>query len=239
MENQIKGLAYEEFICKHLNNEGQTWMWDKIPEKHLIDSGLIHKLNEHRLDRKKHLQNLDEYKNPLRDTGIDLLLMIDNEYIFVQCKNGYKNGLMFEHLLGFNIMIANHETKYGRVYYTNKLSTNVKEIIISKRITYIKKTMPEPENKIIIKPKIIYKLRDYQIIAYGELIEHFEAYSRGILSLPCGTGKTILSCYFARMFDSVILLSPLKQYAEQNADKYNEKNNIAVEKNNKENIKKH
>jgi len=224
MENQIKGLAYDEFICKHLNNEGQTWMWDKIPEKHLIASNLIHDLNKHRLERKKYVKNSDEYKNPLRDTGIDLLLIINGEYIFVQCKNGYKNGLTFEHLSGFNIMIANHETKYGRVYYTNKLSTNVKEVIISKRITYIKKTMPEleDENQIIVKQKIKYELKYFQKVAHNKMVKHFKKNNRGILSSPCGTGKTLMSCFFAHTFDSVILLSPLKQYAEQNADRYKE-----------------
>lgn len=87
MNNQIKGLAYEEYICEHLNNEGHAWVWDKIPEKHLINSGLIHNLNEYRLKRKKYLQKSDEYKNPLRDTGIDILLQNDKEYVMIQCKN--------------------------------------------------------------------------------------------------------------------------------------------------------
>lgn len=67
---------------------------------------------------------------------------------------------------------------------------------------------------------INYELYDYQQTAIKKISEHFINNNRGILSAPCGTGKTIIGCYFAHNYDSIILLSPLQQYAEQNADKY-------------------
>src|SRR3989344_3478787 len=38
--------------------------------------------------------------------------------------------------------------------------------------------------------------------------------------MPCGTGKTIVSAYFAKDYKQVIYLSPLKQYAEQNLTRF-------------------
>lgn len=223
MDNNEKGLKYELYICNFLNDEGHAWMWNRIPEEHLLNSGLVHDLNKHRLKRKKHVENPDEYTNPIRDTGIDLLLLVNDKYVLIQCKNGYKKGLTFSDLNGFSIMMLNHEDKEGRVYYTSKLSTNITENAISKRIFYIKKKMPEDDDIIIVKPKNKkFKLRDYQKIACDKLTKHFKKNNRGILSMPCGTGKTIMGCFFAHAYDSVILLSPLKQYAEQNADRYNE-----------------
>jgi len=225
MDNQIKGALYEQYICKNLNDEGHSWLWSDIPEKDLVESGLVHDLNKHRLKRKKHLNNPDKYVNPLIDTGIDILLYNNEEYTLVQCKNGYDKGLTFKDLSGFNMMMVNHETKKGRVYYTSKLSKNIKENNISKRIKYIKKTMDEDDEEDIVTDKAKhyeYKLYDFQKIALKQLSTYFEKYNRGILSSPCGTGKTIMGCFFAHTYNSVILLSPLKQYAEQNSDRYNE-----------------
>jgi superfamily II DNA or RNA helicase len=255
MNNQIKGLKYEKYIRDYLLGEGQTWLWSDIPEKHLIDSGLVHDLNKHRLKRKNHLKDSHKNLNPLRDTGIDVLLYNGETYILIQCKNGYRSGVTLNDLAGFNFMMHAHQNKEGRVYYTSKLSPCIRENDMPERFKYIKKIMDDDDdddlivvkskakkvkivddddlivvkskakninNNIIIKKKVKYELKDFQKIAYNKMIKHFENHSRGILSSPCGTGKTIMGCFFAHTFNSVILLSPLKQYAEQNADRYKE-----------------
>jgi superfamily II DNA or RNA helicase len=43
--------------------------------------------------------------------------------------------------------------------------------------------------------------------------------------LPCGTGKTIIGCYFAKEYECVIIISPLKQFAEQNIKRFNQYTN--------------
>jgi len=59
-------------------------------------------------------------------------------------KNGYKNGLTYKDLVGFFAWIASLDKLIGYVYYTNKLSTAVKELPPNKRINYIKQKFIEP-----------------------------------------------------------------------------------------------
>jgi len=218
MDKIIKGDIYEKYICDILNNEGIAWLWKNIPEYHLLESNLINDLNIHRLNRKKFLNNPDNFVNPLRDTGVDVLLYKQNKYILVQCKNGYAKGLTCVDLAGFSIMMLQHDDKEGRVYYTNKLSTAIKENAINPRIKYIK--LPLKNNNKQIKNIKNIVLYDYQKIALNNLKQYFKENNRGILNMPCGTGKTIISCHFAHDYDNIIIISPLKQYAEQNVNRY-------------------
>ena len=224
MNNKEIGDIYEKYICNYLNNlpNTQAFLWYDISEKNLLDSGLIHNLNDHRIDKVNYKKHPRYNINPLRDIGIDILQITDNKYIFVQCKNGYNQGLKIKDLAGFYMVMANIFDKNGIVYYTSKLSINIRENAINKRIQYIKKQLIE--NNIIQIPKKKYELYEYQKKALDSLVYHFKNVNnnRGILNLPCGTGKTIIGCYFAKNYNNVIIISPLKQFAEQNMDKFNE-----------------
>jgi superfamily II DNA or RNA helicase len=116
---------------------------------------------------------------------------------------------------------------FGYVYYTNKISTNLKEIPKSKRITYIKHPFVENKKKENKKEEI--KPYDYQLKAQQILITHFKNNNRGILSMPCGTGKTLVSYLFASKYEQIIIISPLKQFAKQNLVKFIE---YGIDKNN-------
>jgi superfamily II DNA or RNA helicase len=222
MNNQEKGLAYEKYIVDYVSEEGKSWLWNNIPEKHLIKSGFINDINKNRIKRKLFLQNPNEYTNPLRDTGIDALLKKNKEYVLIQCKNGYKKGLTIENLAGFFCNMVRHRDKEGRVYHTSKLSTNLRETCVADNVKFIKKIMDdvEDDSESDTDEEIKYNLYDYQQTAVKQLIKHYKKNNRGILSAPCGTGKTIMGCFLAHEYDCVILLSPLKQFAEQNSDRY-------------------
>jgi len=219
--NKEKGDKYEIYIHNILNNINIAYLWYNIPEKDLIESDLIHDLNKHRLKRKKFIQNPKENTNPLLDIGIDILEIKDNEYIFVQCKNGYNKGIRIEDLAGFFFRMANHPDKLGKVFYTSKLSIHIRENAVAKNIQYIKEELKD--DIIEVKNKKI-QLYDYQTKAINELNNWFETKKRGILNLPCGTGKTLTGCYFANNYDNVIILSPLRQFAEQNITRFKEYN---------------
>ena len=65
-------------------------------------------------------------------------------------------------------------------------------------------------NNTIIEPY------DYQI----EASLAFSDFHRGILSLPCGTGKTLTSYIISNKYKQIILISPLRQFAKQNLDRF-------------------
>ena len=121
-----------------------------------------------------------------------------------------------EHLAGFMCWLFSLHNLNGYVYYTNKLSTNLKELPKNDRIKYIKLPYEKTQNKEI---KII-KSFDYQIEAFNKFNEYFKNNNQGILSLPCGTGKTFTSYIISEKYNQIIIISPLKQFAKQNLDRF-------------------
>ena len=217
-----KGYKYEVFVKNHIINNlnKEAYLWKDIPEKILIDCNLIHSHNENRLKRKEKLNN-----NPLIDVGIDILQKDEDNFTFVQCKNGYGTGLRIEDLAGFYMQMFNHTNVNGNVYYTSKLSRNITENAINNRIQYIKLLMNETETKEEVKTE--FKPHDYQIEASNKIINYFRDNNdnnnnnnKAILSMPCGCGKTYTSYLIANKYDKVVMISPLRQFAKQNLDRY-------------------
>lgn len=71
------------------------------------------------------------------------------------------------------------------------------------------------------------KPRDYQIEAYNELKD----INRGILEMPCGTGKTLITYLISLEYDNIILISPLISTTEQlitHYKKYYNKSNEVI-----------
>ena len=132
-----KGFNYEMQVRDHIINslQKQAYLWNDAPETLLINSGIIGSHNENRLRRKENKEN------PLQDTGIDIIKVDDdikNVISFVQCKNGYKNGITYHDLAGFCMWMMNFSHINGYVYYTNKLSKHITSFPDNKRIQYIK-----------------------------------------------------------------------------------------------------
>ena len=123
----------------------------------------------------------------------------------------------------------------GYVYYTNKLSSNLiflKNLENNNRIKFIKHPINDIQSSNITNSqssKIV--PHDYQIKAKDIFINNFNNGNRGILSMPCGTGKTFTSYLISQNYNKIIIISPLKQFAKQNLNRYLEysyKNNYLL-----------
>ena len=56
----------------------------------------------------------------------------------------------------------------------------------------------------------------------AKLKKYFTKNNKGILTMPCRTGKTLISCYLGKQYKHLIFISPLKQFAQQNKQRYKE-----------------
>jgi superfamily II DNA or RNA helicase len=63
-----------------------------------------------------------------------------------------------------------------------------------------------------------FKPFQYQLEAERSFVEKFD--KRGILAMPCGTGKTYISYLVSKHHQQIIILSPLKQHTKQNVEKF-------------------
>jgi predicted helicase len=212
--NQVKGFNYEVQIRDYIRNtlNKNAYLWSDTPENILIKSGIIGSHNQHRLNRK------ERKENSILDTGIDIIQLEEYDLCsLVQCKNGYKSGLTMNHLAGFMCWIATLDKLNGYIYYTDKLSTNIKELPVNKRIKFIKQ-----KYKNIVEEHRVHSIKpfDYQNKAKEEFIKYFKTKDRGILSMPCGTGKTFTSFLISQNYQQIIIMSPLKQFAKQNLVRY-------------------
>ena len=228
MNNIEKGYQYEIFINDYLNtlnNIKIAYLWKYIPEYLLFDYGFIKSYNDHRLQRKTN--NI----NKLEDIGSDIIYINQNdECIIVQCKN-YNKPIKIEDLSGFFFIMCKHIDKIGEIYYTNKLSKKILlEYNDDERIKLIKKEIIQ-DTKItnIIKP---YNYQD-TIIKLANYYYQNNPRGSGIISCPCGTGKTLISCYIGMNYNIVIIITPLKQYAKQNIDRFkiyeNDRNSLLID----------
>jgi superfamily II DNA or RNA helicase len=217
-DNKIKGDAYEFYIRDYILSPSFTqkfniigcWLWKDIPPNHLYNAGFVNDFNQARLNRKNNI-------NPFRDIGIDLI-RVNNKYKYtlIQCKN-YKDTVPQCDLAGFFMYLSCHTEKKGIIYYTNKITSNFNEIFGSnqtKRIQCIRKPMiinnQEKEDK-----EDIYELYDYQKNVFDTAINYYQNNNSGYISLPCGTGKTILSYFIANHINNLIIyIIPLKQHCQ-------------------------
>jgi superfamily II DNA or RNA helicase len=241
-ENQIKGAAYELQILDLIRQTQPAYLWPHTPETILVENGIIGSHNSARLKRK------EERANPLQqDTGIDIIAMAnDIDCYLVQCKNGYKQGVSMNDLAGFWGWMASLPDKQGAVYYTDRLSLNVRTLPIQDRIKYNRvpfdtnylpapvsepsTATPSPTTTLVSEPVSIpiqtsvfkpdpEKL-EYQQTAKKAAIEYFADNDNGILSMPCGTGKTYTAFLIAQDFKYIFIASPLKEFAKQNLDRF-------------------
>jgi superfamily II DNA or RNA helicase len=217
-----KGTKYEKFIKNYLdeNKDNEVWLWKDIPEKHLRKSHILGEWNEYRLKRKDFKNNSE---NELIDTGCDLLLRSNEKYYIIQCKNyEMPNSVQIHHLGGFYMMMVHYDLD-GILYYTSKLSSNIKCQKSNLKIQYIKKNIEKDEDKVIELENysnLINNPYDYQIDASNKINNVFLTKNRAILQLPCGLGKTLISMMIGLNYDEVIIISPLKQYTIQNLDRF-------------------
>ena len=135
MEN--KGYLYEVQIKNHINVNlnKKAYLWNETPEDLLIKYKIIDSHNQARIIRK------ENKLNPLRDTGVDIVMIDNNNKIsFVQCKNGYEKGIIFNDLAGISLWTLTHYDLISKsyIYYTNKLSNNITLLPTTEKLEFIK-----------------------------------------------------------------------------------------------------
>lgn len=213
----LKGLTYEHYVNGVLNgqdNVKKAWLWKDIPEEHLRKTCLLHKGN---------FQNFIKNRK-ISDSGVDILVLHDDgSYTFVQCKN-YNSSIYVHSLAGFYRMMANYLNVKGEVYYTSKLSKNVSSELFLKhdRIQYIQKKINKNYFKSSMNENASLKLYPYQEdVVDNYLVPYYQENNVGHLVLPCGTGKTLITAYYAyNNYKTTIVISLLIQYAEQNINRF-------------------
>ena len=219
MKNDIKGYLYEEQIKNYIINDlnKPAYLWSFTPENILINNGIYGSHNDARIKRKE-LKNNNT--NKLIDIGVDIIQVDDEKISFVQCKNGYKKGVTINDLAGFSMMTLTHQNNInkGYVYYTDKLSNNLLYLPKTDLIEYVKQ--PFINDNIIPDTKIEFIPYQYQLDAVDAFSNYYDEHDKGILSLPCGCGKTFTSYLISSKYKQVIIISPLRQFAKQNLDRY-------------------
>jgi superfamily II DNA or RNA helicase len=219
MENNIKGYLYEEQIKNYIINDlnKQAYLWSFTPENILIENGIYGSHNDARIKRKE-LKNNNT--NKLIDIGVDIIQVDDKKISFVQCKNGYKKGVTIDDLAGFSIMTLTHQNNInkGYVYYTDMLSNNLLYLPKTNLIEFVKQ--PFINDNITQDTKVEFKPYQYQLDAVDAFSNYYDEHDKGILSLPCGCGKTFTSFLISNEYKQVIIISPLRQFAKQNLDRY-------------------
>ena len=254
MNNIDKGLRYEKYVRNFIIKELGiiAYLWNECPENILISYNLIQSHNDMRLLRKDIKEgNLHNHK----DIGIDIVQIENDKCSIVQCKNGYNNGLCVDDISGIMMRSAFRRDVNAFIYYTNCLSRNiiytanispyVVHIDCSNKIEH--KLFEAYENMIyfvklpyedtnIFKEEIKAEIVPYfyQTEAANKFTEHFKTNNRGILSLPCGCGKTYTSYLITNYYKHIIILSPLREFAGQNLNRfieygYDKKNTLLVD----------
>jgi hypothetical protein len=63
--NKQKGDLYEKQVLDNLNltSNYNLWLWKDIPEHILIEYGIIHDMNQHRLIKKQNKTQFDTYSS--------------------------------------------------------------------------------------------------------------------------------------------------------------------------------
>ena len=145
------------------------------------------------------------------DIGCDIIgINHDNSIDYIQCKNysttGEDNIICINDLAGFYNFIAENNVINSIVYYSGKLSQQIKTR--QNKIRYINLPMIKNSNEISF---LDFKPREYQIEAYNKLKD----INRSILSMPCGTGKTYVSFLLSLDYKNIFIFTPLISTTEQ------------------------
>lgn len=207
------GNLYEEYILKILEKEyDHIWLTKNVP------SEIIKKCN---------LQIFNDIITC--DIGFDIIAVKNDIITFIQCKN-YTNIICQSDLCGFYTFVAhnyNDKNKYI-VYYNGKLSNKIQlhiglstlqnNVFVTRvgeqygpqrtHIEYINISFNNYISENIETLNLVPKY--YQICAYDIL----KGNKKAILNMPCGMGKTYISYLLSQDYDNIILVSPLRIYAQ-------------------------
>lgn len=206
-----------------------TWHWSNIPDDVLVKSGWrynLHQLRKTRIQR-KHDGEPMEY-------GLDGISYDGTTYHGLQAKcwndqqsiRAYDLGTFLSVMMN-RLCVKNHCSR-GFLYTMARLERHLEADLQNGNIIQIRRLeYPQQEDlsintlqEEIFTPKT---LRDYQKEAVDRLLEYKKmGVNNGWLSMCCGTGKTLIYSEFARSFQKIIVISPLRVSAEQNLKRISE-----------------
>ena len=196
---QIKGNTYEEFVLNNLLSQYDSIYYFKETPEYIIAKTKLY----------SNFDIYNKYKNC--DIGADLVAIKNDQVYFIQCKN-FNNTISINDFCSFYFLILEFELN-GIVYYNGVLSERLTDLAQGK-IQYNNL----PYNNTIIDVEFISNEskniipRNYQLEIYNE----FKNIDRGIISLPCGMGKTFCSWLIGRDYSNIIIISPTRSLSDSN-----------------------
>ena len=221
-----RGSSYERQVRNYLAIQPdceQVWLWKDTPERVLEEAGIIKDFDKQRIKRK---QIWDSREHHVRDTGVDIVVksLVQSESTFhlVQAKCYTDHKVNQDDLAGFfrHLLVTDlNGTVYSNSEFQTMLLLDDSDRIDYKQFDYIEQFVsPDAENDVASS----ISLRPYQSDAIEKLTLHFQSEKRAILSLPCGTGKTIIAAKVTSGYNIVIVISPYCAHADQNLDRFSE-----------------
>ena len=211
-------------IQYHKNNYkcDNVWLWHNVPEEVLINAGYITNTEKYRKKILK-LPLPVINTNYVRDYGVDGMAKNGNIYTAIQAKHYTDKRICAKDVGSFQSVVFNrlkikNPKNNGVLYHTSKLQSDLKKdllnggVISTHKLPLIKE---ETNNEI----QEVYELYDYQKEALKVMLQ-WDGKS-GLLSMPCGTGKTnTLKAYLEEIqSNNVIILSTTKVLTLQNYER--------------------
>jgi len=217
---------YERVACiEHARRTNHTVLgWNDIPHEWLVDSGFVNDINRFRLRRKESGGNIREY-------GLDGLALDPNGVFHgLQMKCwGPTRILRAEDIGTFISVVSNrlqvkNRDSVGHLYHTCKLQADLRDDLIYSGRIVAHRFIPQAEPVQVfaefeVPSEASYVLRDYQNEALEALKAFdFEESPFGVLTMPCGTGKTLVCGRFVaeRKPEIIVFIAPLIALVEQN-----------------------
>ncbi len=202
--------------------------WSVVPDEWLLDSGWIHSTNRLRVQRRLANQQRVRY-----EYGLDgLALEPDGTFHGLQAKMYEPRQQLTANDLGtflsavYNRLLVKNPASKGHLYHTCGLQVDLRDDllhagrIICHRFAPTGPVVPVPAVDV---DESTFVLRPYQRDAITALREFYEDPDEtvGVLTMPCGTGKTLTVSQWLRgiMCDIVIYVAPLIALVDQNAER--------------------
>lgn len=217
---------YERLACiEHARRTGHTVIgWNDIPHEWLVDSGFVNDINKYRMRRKESGGNIREY-------GLDGLALDPNGVFHgLQMKCWGPTRLLRAEDIGTFISVVSNRLQVknrdsvGHLYHTCKLQADLRDDLIYSGRIVAHRFIPQAEPVQVfaefeVPSEASYVLRDYQNEALEALKDFdFDESPFGVLTMPCGTGKTLVCGRFVaeRRPEVVVFVAPLIALVEQN-----------------------
>ena len=215
----VRGFSYEQQVRNYIAVQPgtqQAFLWRVAPERVMEEAGIIKDFDKQRIKRR---QLWDQAENNVRDTGVDILVKTTTDnFELIQAKNYAEEKVKQGHLAGFYRQMISFDLP-GSVY-SNSAYDPLLLLDDCDRLKYFRFDYLEPtsQDQKVTEKNLV--LRDYQIDAIEKLTLHFQVANRAVLSLICGTGKTVVAAHVSSSYDNVIVFSPFCAHAKQNLRRF-------------------